>query len=415
MHVGIDDIAVYIPYPTMPLELLVNTRCSEDSDLAMRLKRGWHATGQDSFHFPQPWEDTSTMAAQSSRNLLLSHPKDVSDIRYLVTGTESSVDMSKPVSSYVQGMLQISKIPLPNTLATFQVQHACAGGTYGILSVAAMLAASKSATEKGLITCSDIARYKSYSTAEITQGAGAVSVLLSKDPRLLEVNLQPLGYSSHDVDDFFRPVQETTARVKGQYSIECYNDALDSAIVDYCKQSGEDISDMLGGMDYFVLHIPFYKMGYLAMRRMLRKYLSLSDGKVDAYLDDRGFSSTVKPIARVGNIYTGSIYLSLMFLMKDRYEIEGRNIIGRRILIASYGSGNTMAVFSGTIAADAPDIISSWDLKSIFERERTSNMTEYTAWLQNGRTRANLEDVPDQHYYLSSIRDDGYREYKFKS
>ena len=42
----------------------------------------------------------------------------------LSVGTETGVDHSKPVASYVQGL-----VGLPRHMRVFDIQHACYGGT----------------------------------------------------------------------------------------------------------------------------------------------------------------------------------------------------------------------------------------------------------------------------------------------
>lgn len=49
----------------------------------------------------------------------------------VVVGTESGVDQAKAVASYVQGLLE-----LPTAIRTFDTQHACYGGTAGLMAAA---------------------------------------------------------------------------------------------------------------------------------------------------------------------------------------------------------------------------------------------------------------------------------------
>ena len=216
--IGISDINLYIPQPKLNLELLVDERTNWNPRLARHLERARKVTGQNAIRYPDLWEDTSTMAAAAAYGLLRRSRNAVSSLRYLTVGTETGVDHSKPVSSYVEGMLQSSGLNIPNTLTNFQVQHACAGGTLALMSVGAMLSLSPE-QDSGLVICSDIARYKTESTAEVTQGAGAAALLVEKNPRLLELDLATQGYCSRDVDDFFRPLGSKIAQVQGRYSI----------------------------------------------------------------------------------------------------------------------------------------------------------------------------------------------------
>ncbi|TVR07026.1 MAG: hydroxymethylglutaryl-CoA synthase, partial [Spirochaetaceae bacterium] len=214
--VGISDLTLYVPNPVMELDSLIERRIAEEPKLERRLLRAIETTGQKSMRYPELWQDNATLSAQAAHTLLSRANRDsVSGLRYLAVGTETSVDHSKPIAAYVEGMLQGAGVPVPEQISTFQVQHACAGGTISMLSVGALLQVSGRSGESGVVICSDIARYDAPSTAEITQGAGAVAMLIETNPALIELDLQTQGYASRDVDDFFRPIGSVTAKVKG--------------------------------------------------------------------------------------------------------------------------------------------------------------------------------------------------------
>jgi hydroxymethylglutaryl-CoA synthase len=417
--VGISDIALYIPSQRVELETIVEKRVADDPALERRLRRALETTGQVAIRFPEIYQDTATLAAQAARKLITADPEfDPAGIRYLAVGTETSIDMSKPVAAYVEGMLQNSGVPVPTSLSTFQVQHACAGGTISLLSVAAMLNMSGRATDTGVVICSDIARYDAPSTAEITQGAGAVALRVERDPQLLHLDLSTVGYSSQDVDDFFRPLGSVTAKVKGGYSIQCYHEALEAAFLDHCDRRGEDPKEVLENTDMLVLHVPFMKMGFLGAERLVTKILGCGQEEANSYLAERGFPSSVNPTAEIGNIYTGSAYLALTFLLRDRYQVFGDDIVGKRVLFSSYGSGNTMSVFSATVADGAPEIISSWHLEHSLNGKRVSSIQEYEKWITTSSYKPAEATAPQGvHpglYYLEGIREDGYRQYGYK-
>ncbi|MFW5742984.1 MAG: hydroxymethylglutaryl-CoA synthase, partial [Spirochaetota bacterium] len=243
----------------MGLDTLVAHRIAEDPKFERRLKRAIEKTGQGAIRFPAPYEDSATLAAQASYSLLRRNPDSTRRLRYIGTGTETTVDQSKPVAAYLEGMLQNSGVDVPETMMTFQTQHACAGGTIAMMSIAGLLAGS-SQDDSGLVVSSDIARYEAPSTAEITQGAGAVSLLVERDPKLVELDLDTQGLCSRDVDDFFRPIGSVTAKVKGAYSMQCYNEALEVAFEDHCKRRGTKPADVLSSTDMFVFHVPFKLM-----------------------------------------------------------------------------------------------------------------------------------------------------------
>ena len=418
--IGISDINLYIPQPKLELDLLIPERVNRNPRLARHLDRARKVTGQKSIRYPELWEDTSTMASAAAYGLLQRNRNAVSSLRYLSVGTETGVDHSKPVSSYVEGMLQSAGLNIPNTLTNFQVQHACAGGTLALMSVGAMLSLSPE-QDSGLVICSDIARYRSESTAEVTQGAGAAALLVEKNPKLLELDLSTQGYCSQDVDDFFRPLGSKIAQVQGRYSMECYLENFDQAFVDHCRRRNMEPTQLLAGTDYFVLHAPFRNMPEQAMQSLLQKHLGLVNGQTEAFMEAHKLYSAIDPVAEIGNTYSASMYISLAFLLYERYQALGEDIVGKSFLLASYGSGNTMVVLSGRIAAGAPEVIRNWDLPALLDAGKSSTMKEYRRW-SSGPYDGNVYNsllrnsaIPAKSFYLSGIREDGYREYKFNT
>ena len=418
--VGISDLAAYTPRPSMSLDRLILARSAGNRKLARMLRGAAHSTGQVSFRYPEPWEDPVTMAAEAALKLLDADTAlDRGGIRYLAAGSESGVDLSKPIAAYVQGLLVAAGRPVPRSVGTFQVQHACAGGTVALAGVAGLLAAAGRAGESGLVICSDVARYEAAGTAEITQGAGAVAMLVQPEPRLLSLDLATMGLCSADVDDFFRPLGSETARVKGGYSMHCYQEALEGAFADHCRRRGASPADVLRSTDFFALHAPFRNMPEIAMKRLLSRHLGLDEAGARDLLQERGLFASVAGVARIGNIYSGSLYFTLAHLLADRYRSLGAGIAGRKLLLASYGSGNTMLVIEATVAADAPRVIERWDLQTPLVEERCGSMESYQEWLASplpprdyaARLAGVRSAIPAGAFYLSGIREDGYREY----
>ena len=418
--VGISDIGVYVPQPAMDLDTLVQRRVRLNPRLDRHFERACRVTGQKAIRFPEIWEDCATFAASAVRTLIERNPgMDLRNLRHLAVGTETSLDHSKPVSAYVQGMLQRAGIQLPASLSSFQVQHACAGGTMALLSVASMLAAGGRPGDSGIVVSSDIARYETESTAEITQGAGAVALSVQVAPRLLELDLSTTGYFSADVDDFFRPLGSITARVNGSYSMRCYWESLEAAFLDYCSRAGRKPEQALLETDYFVLHTPFRNMPQTAMEKLFERILGYDAERTRGVLAGKSFAAGIDPVALIGNLYAGSLTASLAFLLDDRCRALGSGITGKRILLASYGSGNTMVVFEARVAPAAAEVISRWRLDSLFSSARAATFEEYEAWT-GGPVQPELHArlmenavVPPETFLLSGIRKDGYREYDF--
>jgi hydroxymethylglutaryl-CoA synthase len=421
-NVGISDISIYIPSPALPLEALVQHRVRQNPRMERHLERACRVTGQKVIRFPEMWEDSATLAASAAFRLFAENPGlDPHTVRHLAVGTETTVDHSKPLSAYVQGMLQKAGVPLPSSLSSFQTQHACAAGTMALLGVAGMLATGGRAGDCGIVVSSDIARYETESTAEITQGAGAVALHVASSPRLLSLDLATLGFYSADVDDFFRPLGSTTARVDGSYSMRCYAESLEAAFLDHCARAGAKPEQALLDTDYFVLHTPFRNMPEAAMEKLLGRVLGFDAARAKSFLEEKSLSAGVDPLALIGNIYTGSLTAALAFLLHDRYRALGAGIIGKRLLLASYGSGNTMIVIGGTVSAQAVEVMARWDLDRVFASAREATFEEYEAWT-SGPVQPELQArlmenaaSPADAFVLSGIRKDGYREYTYRS
>jgi hydroxymethylglutaryl-CoA synthase len=421
-NIGISDINIYIPQAKLDLDVLIKERSASNPRLARHLDRALRVTGQKAIRFPSVWEDSATMAAQAAYGLL--KDKDaigLSNLRHLVVGTETGLDHSKPLSAFVQGMLQRAGVEVPESLSSFQVQHACAGATLSMLSVGGLLGMSNRPAESGLVIASDIAHYETETTAEVTQGAGAIALLIETAPRLLELDLSTIGLCSRDVDDFFRPLCSSTAKVKGRYSMEQYWANLNEAFLDHAQRIGELPSEALESTDFFVLHTPFRNMPETAMQVLLQRHLNLGDEQIRDFLEERGFYSGVDPLSVIGNIYSGSMYFFLASLLHDRYRELGENIVGKRMLLASYGSGNTMIVISAKVAESAPEVIRNWNFETIFSSARRADFSEYLRWTEGPYDKNTYEmilkdvAVPPETFYLSGIREDGYREYAYSA
>jgi hydroxymethylglutaryl-CoA synthase len=420
-EVGISDIAFFLPCNCIGIRTIAEHRCTENPELSVHLERAMNTTGQRSLRFPCAREDAATMGAEAALRLLEANPRlPLSSLRFLTVGTETGLDHSKPASAYVQGMLRQAGLALPGSLSSFQVQHACAGGTLALLSVGALLLRGADEGEAGIVICSDIARYESNTTAEITQGAGAAALLVERSPKLLELDLATAGFHSSDVDDFFRPLGSETARVKGAYSVKCYSEGFEEAFLDHCRRRGEQPADVLDSTDFFVLHTPFRNLPEMVMLRLLSRMLGTTAESGREFLRRRGFEASLAAVAEVGNTYTGSLYLCLAATLADRYRELGSRIVGRSVLLASYGSGSTTAVISARVAAGAPQVIAGWNFEGLLAGGRAATWERYAQWMRtNGHGPDSLTGTESTgshpgRYYLRNLRADGYREYGFR-
>jgi hydroxymethylglutaryl-CoA synthase len=373
--VGIEALAVALPRRTLHLEDLARARGVDPAKYVAGL-------GVREMAICDPGEDTVALAATAARRLLDAHDVDPASIGMLAVGTETGVDHSKPVASFVQGLLGA-----PRQMRVFDVQHACYGGTAALMAAAEWIASGVAGGRSALVICSDIARYGCRPPASPPRARGGSS-LVSQRPELLALDLGLNGTSSTHVFDFWRPLGRREAVVDGHYSIECYLEALSGAYRDWRgRAEGREIvrrsaaalpSEQLARIAY---HVPFCKMAKKAHARLRRCDLDDVLGAFDEAREEREaaasfdfqVSSSLTLCARVGNVYTGSLYLGLAGML----NADAAALAGKRVGLFSYGSGCASEFFSGVVGPRAAEQIARARLDEVLAGRDRVDVAEY--------------------------------------
>ncbi len=330
--VGIEAIAVHIPRYYLDLRTLAKANAV---DPAKYLK----GLGGRRFAVAAPSEDPVTLAFDAAQSLMERYSLDPSDIGLLVVGTESGVDGAKPIASYLHGLLG-----LPADCRTFDTKHACYSGTAAIRMASDWcLARSGRNKRKALVVATDIARYSVGAAGEPTQGASAVAMIVSDEPRCLAFEPFQDAVYSEEVMDFWRPHYRSTAMVDGKTSINAYLKGLRHTWEYYKSGSGLDWDDF----EYMLFHVPFPKMAYKGFKS-LYEMTKLDQDKLDEEFDSRT-ACALWANRELGNCYSASLYLSLAALL----ERGDQSVTGARVGMYSYGSGSCSEYFSGRIGPDA--------------------------------------------------------------
>jgi hydroxymethylglutaryl-CoA synthase len=336
----------------------------------------------------------------------------------LVVGTETGVDHSKPVASYVQGLLR-----LPRGMRTFDTQHACYGGTAALMAASDWIASGNAAGRSALVICSDIARYGLNTAGEPTQGAAAVAMLVSDRPELLELDQGTNGVFSTDVHDFWRPLGRREAVVDGHYSIGCYLDAVAGAYRMWREQAAR--RELLGEVRVLpserlariAYHVPFCKMARKAHAHLRRLELEEQSGAVlDAAALEReeiagaaSFEQQVAPslmlASRVGNTYTGSLYLGIASLLHAT-SAQGAELAGQRLGLFSYGSGCSSEFFSGVVGPRASEVIARAGLDELLAQRTRIDVPEYERIMSLPRDAELAEEPRRGAFRFVGVRDD---------
>ncbi len=362
MQVGIDAIGLALPPLALDLADLARARGVDPAKYEAGL-------GTVRTSVPPIDEDTVTLAARAGRAALHRAGLAPSDIGMCIVGTETAVDHSKPVAAFVHGLLG-----LPTSCRIFETKHACYGATAGLQNALDWIRSGSARGKKALVIGSDIARYGLRTPGEPTQGAGAVALVVSESPRLVALHPLLVGTFARDVFDFWRPLYSKDAVVDGHYSVTCYLEALEGAYRAYMGHVGGDprgagaFSDRFAAIAY---HVPYGKMAVKAHR-----HLRAIDGDVDptASFERQVAAGLVLP-KRVGNIYTGSLYLSLASVLSETKE----DLEGKSIALFSYGSGSCAELFSGTVVKGAQAFARGSGWRELLDGQRTIDVAEYEA------------------------------------
>jgi hydroxymethylglutaryl-CoA synthase len=358
--IGIEAISVYFPRSFISMEELAKGQ-------GVTSQRYIQGLGCKKMAIPENHEDTVTMACEASWDLMRRNDVSAKDIGLVVVGTETGVDFSKPVASFVQGLLG-----LPDDILVFDTKHACLSGTVALLSACALIERGI-VSRKALVIACDIARYDLYSRAEATQGAGAVAMLVSNDAPFFVLDQTPSSYFSRDDYDFFRPHTKDTAVVQGRYSIECYLEACERTFQDHVQRTGKTLMDF----DYFLFHCPFPKMVQKAFDRVYEaeKKRGLKGLPPLETLYEEKVLPGIRYAGEIGNSYSASLYLCLATLL----ECAETPLDGKRVALFSYGSGLCASFFSALFTKEAQRWKGRTGLLEMLEGRKALDYASYIA------------------------------------
>lgn len=319
MKIGIDAIEMDTPDFYVDLVKLAKVRGDDPNKYTIGI-------GQDEQAVPPSSQDIVTLGANAAAKVLT--PASRASLGMILVGTESGVDASKSAALFIHDLLA-----LPEWVRAVELKEACYGGTAALMMARDYVASHPD--KSVLVIAADIARYGLATAGEVTQGAGAVAMIVKADPRLLTIEPDSV-YRSASINDFWRPVYQDTALAQGKYSTEQYLAFFKTVWERYQADhhlSAHDFAAM-------TFHLPYTKMG----KKALDLVLPTTDDASAQRLKSR-FEASTRYCRRIGNIYTGSLYLGLLSLLDHDTTLQA----GDRIGLFSYGSGAVAEFFSGIL------------------------------------------------------------------
>ncbi|MCH2164442.1 MAG: hydroxymethylglutaryl-CoA synthase [Marinovum sp.] len=358
--VGIDKISFYVPKHYLALDTLAEEKGIDPEKFARGI-------GQNKIAVPSHDEDVVTIAAEAASNIVAA--EDADKIDTVLFATETGIDQSKAAGVYVHRLLD-----LPSRCRVVELKHACYSGTAALQLACGHV--TRKPDRKVLVIASDISRYDLGSPAEATQGCGAVAMLVSADPGLMEIEAVS-GCHSEDIMDFWRPNHRKTPLVDGKYSTIKYLQALSGAWDDFAENGGRAFNEMA----QFCYHLPFTAMGVKAHRKLS----SINEAQNDQGLIEPGMVYN----REVGNCYAASLYLSLTSMLEN----VDADLSGRPVGLFSYGSGAVAEFFSAVVQPGYRDQLMEHQHRTLLSDRTSLSYQDYVE----------MWHAPDPHDGLSHI------------
>ncbi len=431
MTAGIDDIAIYIPRLFVDAADFASARGLDPA----KLQRG---LGVSQMAMVDTNQDPACLAANACLKLMKKNGLSPDDIGRLYVATESALDESKAMNSYVIGMLeQVYGSESFEHCGGIETKFACVSGSYALYDNANWIRAGESEDKSALVVVSDIAKYDLGSSGEMTQGAGAVVMLLNDHPRLLAFDPKVTATSIKDEYDFYRPFGKETPIVHGQYSNLLYLIQVKKALDAYKKKAittdlikPKDDETILDHIDYLNMHLPYSNMGKKALAYLVRhewrglprwkkiiEKIGMEEptpkdprGTIESVLADSDFmtkdheftkllskteefqeiyesklASSLIASKMIGNLYTASLYLGFRSSLEFEYQ-KGIDLAGKRVGFASYGSGSSAMIFSGIIQPEYEAIVKDMNLEVEIGGRKKLSLEEYEEIHENKRS-----------------------------
>lgn len=384
MNIGIDKINFYVPKYYVDMAKLAEARQVDPNKFLIGI-------GQTEMAVSPVNQDIVSMGANAAKDIITD--EDKKNIGMVIVATESAIDNAKAAAVQIHNLLGIQPFA-----RCFEMKEACYAATPAIQLAKDYLA--QRPNEKVLVIASDTARYGINSGGEPTQGAGAVAMMISHEPSILTLNDDAVAYTE-DVYDFWRPTGHKYPLVAGALSKDAYIKSFQESWNEYARRQGKTLSDF----ESLCFHVPFTKMG----KKALDSIIDNADETTQERLKS-GYEDAVYYNRYVGNIYTGSLYLSLISLLETR-DLKGGQTIG----LFSYGSGSVGEFFSATLVDGFEKHLDIEGHKAFLNNRTEVSVEEYESFFKRFDDLEFNHDIEQSDkdndlFYLKDINDD-IREY----
>lgn len=155
-----------------------------------------------------------------------------------------------------------------------------------------------------------------------------------------------------------------------------------------------------------IYHLPFTKQGLKANRLAIEDQDDVTKERLS-----ETFEASKQLSMRVGNIYTASLYMSLLSLLEN-YDLEPNSLIG----LLSYGSGAMAEFFSGNVVDGYKEWINPKGDAALLDDRQRLTVEEYEKVFNQALEPVanNQEFTSDEHqgvWYFAGVKND-IRQYR---
>ncbi len=312
-----------------------------------------------------PFEDPVTNAVNAAKPIVdRLNEEEKSSIEILITSSESGIDLSKSIASYVHKYLDLS----PHC-RLIEMKQACYSATAAVQLALSYVASNISPKAKALIIATDMSLVDAEAEyAEPTTGTGGVAILISDNPRVFTFDLGAFGSYSFETMDTARPTPQLDI-VDIDQSLIAYLSCLTNSFRHY--QSRVEEVDFVTTFDYLAMHTPFAGMVKAGHRKAMREFTKASSHEIENDFSKRVAPSLVYP-GLVGNMFSGSLYLALGSLI-DHSEPDSVMRVG----LYAYGSGCSSEFFSGYIDNQSRQVLAEMQINQTLHNRKRLTFEEY--------------------------------------
>lgn len=378
--IGIDKINFFTPNTYIDLVKLAKHRGIEPDKFTIGI-------GQSKMAVPTITQDTVSMGANAAFPIL--DKDDLEKIELVIVGTESGIDESKSSAAFIHQLLKIQPFA-----KSFEIKQACYGATAGLMMACDYIKTHPG--KKALVIGSDISRYGLNTSGEVTQGAGAIAMVISENPKILAIENTSVSMTEN-IFDFWRPNYSDTAIVDGKFSNEAYVKFFNLLWKEFSKQTSYSLSDFKA----FCFHLPYTKMGKKALLPLLE-----NESEETKKILLKHYELSTEYTRNIGNIYTGSLYLSLMSLLdSSEHSLKANDLIG----LFSYGSGAVAEIFSGRLVDGFENHLFNTTRQQLINERQSLSIESYETIFNKQLPKTDGIHLLDEsmfdnaHFYLSSI------------